>query len=507
MGKIWYFLVGALLVGCSDKPVSFNDLNSSEQDRYVLKSKYEALGDYFLWLEQRGNDIKSDILEIPNNPDELKSNLEIAIRDNRVLLSDNAQLIRQNLELAKEIESQKITILNADKNAQIAYDEAIKSSQAQHYENVTELTKQINELQVDSVESIKRYEQKIVDLENNIDKLKSELEKSKILTEKQTISSKDRQENIDLKNSNKRLNDELNALKAQNSKFNSELSKSISAKDKEIESLKSQIDSKSDEINKLMHSQTLALIELQNQNAKTVDEIKSELDRQRNEYFAEINNKNEQIKNLNLTIKSLNDQRDKDIKNIENQIASSYKTTQINREKQLKTRYENSLKDQNSTIAQLNAKLINQEISYQKELKSKEKEYQDSIMDLRKRVEFNAKDANKTMEKISNLEKNKALKNKEIKELKAQISSLKSDMNDSKKLANYELLNSKITDLEIKNSELNSQILIIIQKANQGIEATKQHYNKELENQKRYYEELIKNIKNQEINRDSNGSA
>ena len=51
MSKIWYFLVGALLVGCGDdKQVSFDDLSPSEQNRYVLKSKYEALGDYFSWL-------------------------------------------------------------------------------------------------------------------------------------------------------------------------------------------------------------------------------------------------------------------------------------------------------------------------------------------------------------------------------------------------------------------------------------------------------------------------
>ena len=74
-------------------------------------------------------------------------------------------------------------------------------------------------------------------------------------------------------------------------------------------------------------------------------------------------------------------------------------------------------------------------------------------------------------------------------------------------MANYELLNSKITDLEIKNSELNAKIATIIQKAKDSIESTKQKYIKELENQKKYYEELIKNIKTHEINRDSNGSA
>ncbi|MDY3132416.1 MAG: hypothetical protein SOW11_00240, partial [Campylobacter lanienae] len=289
MGKIWYLLVGALLIGCSDdRVVSFDDLNSSERDKYILKSKYEALWDYFSWLEIRGNDIQSDILQIPNDPEMIKQNLEIAINDNRILLSDNVQLIRQNLELAKEIESQKIALLNADKNAQNAYNEAIKSSQEQHYENVSELTKKINELQVNSVESIKRYEQKIVDLENNIDKLKGELERSKISAQEQIKNSaiKEREENLALQNSNKKLNDEINALKAQNSKSNTELNKSIIAKDKEIESLKSQINSKSDELNRLMHSQTAALIELQNQNAKAVDEIKYELDRQRNEYFA-----------------------------------------------------------------------------------------------------------------------------------------------------------------------------------------------------------------------------
>lgn len=510
MNKIWYLLVGALLVGCTDdKQLSFDDLSKSEQDKYVLKSKYDALGDYFSWLEKRDNDIQSDILEIPNDLNTLKKNLEIAISDNRVLLSDNAQLIRQNLELAKEIESQKITISNADKNAQNAYDEAIKLSQAQHYENVAELTKRINELQIDSVESIKRYEQKIVDLENNIDKLKGELEKSKILADKkiEDNSNKNKQENIDLQNSNKKLNDELNALKAQNSKFNNEFNSNIKAKDKEIESLKSQIDIKSDEINKLMHSQTLALIELQNKNTKTVDELKSELDRQRNEYFAEINNKNDQIKKLNMIIKNLNDQKDKELKDIENKIIATYKITQENKDKKLKEQYENSLKEQNMTIARLNAKIANQEIDYKKELKAKEKEYQDSIVDLRRRIEFNASDANKSMQKISNLEKQTAAKDKEIKELKNQILNLKSDMNNSKKLANYELLNSKITDLEIKNSELNAKIATIIQKAKDSIESTKQNYIKELENQKKYYEELIKNIKTHEINRDSNGSA
>ena len=39
------------------------------------------------------------------------------------------------------------------------------------------------------------------------------------------------------------------------------------------------------------------------------------------------------------------------------------------------------------------------------------------------------------------------------------------------------------------------------------IEMNKKEHSKEIENQKKYYEELIKNIKTQEINRDSNGSA
>ncbi len=254
-----------------------------------------------------------------------------------------------------------------------------------------------------------------------------------------------------------------------------------------------------------MHSQTAALIELQNQNAKAVDELKSELDRQRNEYFAEINDKNDQIKKLNLTIKNLNNQRDEELKNIENQISNNYKKTQESKEKKLKNEYENSLKDLNMIVAGLNAKLINQEIEHKKEIKSKEKEYQDSILDLRKRVEFNAIDANKSIQKINNLEKISSDKDIEIKELKSQILSLKSDMNNSKKLANYELLNSKITDLEIKNRELNSKIFTIIQSAKDKIESTQKTYIKELENQKKYYEEMIKNIKTQEINRDSNG--
>ena len=85
-----------------------------------------------------------------------------------------------------------------------------------------------------------------------------------------------------------------------------------------------------------MHSQTAALIELQNQNAKAVDELKYELDRQRNEYFAEINDKNDQIKKLNLTIKNLNNKRDEELKNIENQISNNYKKTQETKEKKLK---------------------------------------------------------------------------------------------------------------------------------------------------------------------------
>ena len=72
------------------------------------------------------------------------------------------------------------------------------------------------------------------------------------------------------------------------SKFNNEFNSNIKAKDKEIESLKSQIDIKSDEINKLMHSQTLALIELQNKNTKTVytDEFIAEIRSRLEKYLA-----------------------------------------------------------------------------------------------------------------------------------------------------------------------------------------------------------------------------
>ena len=211
----------------------------------------------------------------------------------------------------------------------------------------------------------------------------------------------------------------------------------------------------------------------------------------------------------------MNNQRDEELKNIENQISNNYKKTQEAKEKKLKNEYENTLKDLNMIVAGLNAKLINQEIEHKKEIKSKEKEYQDSILDLRKRVEFNAIDANKSIQKINNfelhhingnnLEKISRDKDREIKELKSQILSLKSDMNNSKKLANYELLNSKITDLEIKNRELNSKIFTIIQSAKDKIESNQKSYIQELENQKKYYEEMIKNIKTQEINRDSNG--
>ena len=118
---------------------------------------------------------------------------------------------------------------------------------------------------------------------------------------------------------------------------------------------------------------------------------------------------------------------------------------------------------------------------------------------------YSALTANKSIQKINNLEKISRDKDAEIKELKSQILSLKSDMNNSKKLANYELLNSKITDLEIKNRELNSKIFTIIQSAKDKIESNQKSYIQELENQKKYYEEMIKNIKTQEINRDSNG--
>lgn len=510
MSKIWYFLVGALLVGCGDdKQVSFDDLSPSEQNRYVLKSEYEALGDYFSWLEVRGNNIQSDVLEIPNEPNLLKHNLEIAIRDNRVLLSDNTQLIRQNLELAKEVESQKIALINADKNAQNNYNEALQSTQVQHQENISELTKRINELQAQSIESIKKYEEKIVNLENNVDELNSKLQKSKIVADEMVKNSamKEKLENQNLQNSNQKLSDEIAALKAQNLKASSEANSNLSAKEKEINTLKKEITSKNEEINQLMHSQTLALIDLQNQNAKNVSELQAQIDRQRSEYFNELNSKNSEIKKLNLTIKNINDNKEKELKELKKDLQNSYKTTQTASDKKIKEQYEKSLKDQNMTIASLNAKLVNQEINYKKELKNKEKEYKDSIIDLRKKIEFNIRDANKSAQKIDELEKKTASKDKEIERLKSQILSLKSDMNNTKKLANYELLNSKITDLEVKNSELNSQIATIIKKAKDTIEMNKKEHSKEIENQKKYYEELIKNIKTQEINRDNNGSA
>ncbi len=507
------FLVGTIffILGCETKDekalnqdkLKFSDLSMAEQDRYISKDELDKLGSYLTLLNNRNIDINSD--EIPSGSvDELRDKIAELIQKNRLLFADNEELAKKNLEIITKLREQNSLRESENKLISAKYLDSMNEVEKQHYKNINDLTKKINEVQKENIQSIKSYEQKIIGLENKIDELEKELSKKDInFNEKVSSATKDQLEkNKELSQKNSYLLEQTQVLKKQVDTLSKELDSKLADKKTQIDTLNQTILTKDNKINDLLASHTNEIIELQNKHSKALYDIKNELDRQKNDYFGELNLKNSELAKLNNDFKEYKLKKDEELKNAENRVLINYKKIETQRLNAIKSDYERIIFEQNRTIAAFEGKMINLELKFKKDLEAKDANYVNTLENLKQKALFLKNDEDRLRaefdKNITSLKSQITLKNIQISELDSKIKELENEKNDIKKIQNYEILNNMITKLNAQNEELKNYAKKALDEAKKMVLEAENKAKEQNDKLKNYYEELIKNIKNQD---------
>ncbi|AQW86360.1 chromosome segregation ATPase [Campylobacter pinnipediorum subsp. caledonicus] len=345
--------------------LKFDDLSEEEKEKYISKDQLFEYGGYITAKSYIENfDVVFDE-NLTNDIDKLKADFKDIVEKNRVLIKDNVDIAKKNLDLISKIDSIKMQFLSKEKKIEEKNLENFKNKEKTLTDRIENLTNELAENQKQGLEMMSRYERKIIQLEQNISSLAVNYDKNTSILQNK---------NLELQNKISLLNKKDNAQ--QSSK-------------KELKDLKEEIKIEKNEIQKLdfLHKkelkriqdgfdiQRLTLEDELSKKSNNIIDLKAEI--KKLEY--DIKNSDTKIKNLDTQIRQLNsfivglndvnkdlnstnNQKDKDIFSLKNQILALNKDTQeFKNNIKLQQNENNSLKmdlnTSNNTIAQKNVEI------------------------------------------------------------------------------------------------------------------------------------------------------
>ncbi|AQW88013.1 chromosome segregation ATPase [Campylobacter pinnipediorum subsp. caledonicus] len=345
--------------------LKFDDLSEEEKEKYISKDQLFEYGGYITAKSYIENfDVVFDE-NLTNDIDKLKADFKDIVEKNRVLIKDNVDIAKKNLDLISKIDSIKMQFLSKEKKIEEKNLENFKNKEKTLTDRIENLTNELAENQKQGLEMMSRYERKIIQLEQNISSLAVNYDKNTSILQNK---------NLELQNKIALLNKKDNAQ--QSSK-------------KELKDLKEEIKVEKNEIQKLdfLHKkelkriqdgfdiQRLTLEDELSKKSNNIIDLKAEI--KKLEY--DIKNSDTKIKNLDTQIQQLNsfivglndvnkdlnstnNQKDKDIFSLKNQILALNKDAQeFKNNIKLQQNENNSLKmdlnTSNNTIAQKNVEI------------------------------------------------------------------------------------------------------------------------------------------------------
>lgn len=498
--------------GAQTRTLSFFDLPKTEQDWYIKKDELDKYGEYFTVDSYAKNFNIDDNQSIEGSIDELKAQIRLLREKNRLLFEDNAQFMNKNWAIMTKLREQQNSFDNEKKLINAKNLEIMNDVEKQHYKNINDLTKKINEVQKENLLTIKAYEQKIVSLENQIDTYQKKLQQSALNFDDKiaTSTKEERLKNSDLAQKNRYLLEQIESLKKSMAFSINDLTKQIEEKKIRENELEQSILQKEAKINDLLASHTNEILELQKKNLQDLKDLKNEIVTQKKEYFDELNLKSSEYLKLANEYENYKKDKQKEFAIFQQNLAKTYKDAEEKKVNDIKNDFLRVIVEQNATISLLNARISSMEAKFRSDLEAKDKEYAKSLQALKDKALFIEQNENRLKaefdQNVSSFKQAFKQKDVKISELNAQIQDLIKSQTDGKMIKNYEILNEDITKLKLENENLKKFAEENLQKSKELVSQKDKDMKMELDKLKEHYESIIKDLKIGDFNMTSTSS-
>ncbi|ANE35815.1 hypothetical protein CIG11343_0774 [Campylobacter iguaniorum] len=503
---------GILLTGCNESQsknssnnlyLKFENLPADEQDRYISKDELDKFGQYFT-VSSYEKELESSVEPINGDINELKVMIETLRQKNRLLFEDNAELIGKNWAMLNKFREQK-TAFDDEKKLIISKNlEDMNDAENQHYKNINDLTKKINDLQKENISNIKSYEAKVVALQNELDNYKNKLKETSLSFDDRLINATrdERMNSSALAEKNRYLNEEIKALKESMKAQISKLEAEILDQKSKMDLLKQINFENSNKLNDVLVAHTNEIIELQNKNAKELNELKNTILAQKKEYFDELNAKSGEFLKLKKEYEEYKVSSQRELESAKLSVQKEQKEITQNIIQKVQNDYNRIIFEQNATIGSLKDQISALESKFKVEISKKDEEYSKSLEELKIKAMSlkNAEDEkSKNLQKeVDELKSNLSAKDNQIASLSQKINEIKNAKLDPKTGQNYEILNSAITNLKSQNEELKNRLNSFDNEAKKLVDEEKKRAKQNSDLLIKYYENRISDIKNQE---------
>lgn len=495
-----------------NRTLNFFDLPKTEQDWYIKKDELDKYGEYFTVDSYAKNFNIDDNQSIEGSIDELKAQIRLLREKNRLLFEDNAQFMNKNWAIMTKLREQQNSFDNEKKLINAKNLEIMNDVEKQHYKNINDLTKKINEVQKENLLTIKAYDQKIVSLENQIDTYQKKLQQSALNFDDKiaTSTKEERLKNSDLSQKNRYLLEQIESLKKSMAFSINDLTKQIEEKKIRENELEQSILQKEAKINDLLASHTNEILELQKKNLQDLKDLKNEIETQKKEYFDELNLKSSEYLKLANEYENYKEDKQKEFAIFQQNLAKTYKDAEEKKVNDIKNDFLRVIVEQNATISLLNARISSMETKFRSDLEAKDKEYEKSLQALKDKALFIEQNENRLKaefdQNVSSFKQTLKQKDANISELNAQIQDLIKSQTDGKMIKNYEILNEDITKLKLENENLKRFAEENLQKSKELVLQKDKDMKMELDKLKEHYESIIKDLKIVDFNMTSTSS-
>ncbi|RAZ49502.1 hypothetical protein [Campylobacter hyointestinalis] len=494
------------------RTLNFFDLPKTEQDWYIKKDELDKYGEYFTVDSYAKNFNIDDNQSIEGSIDELKAQIRLLREKNRLLFEDNAQFMNKNWAIMTKLREQQNSFDNEKKLINAKNLEIMNDVEKQHYKNINDLTKKINEVQKENLLTIKAYDQKIVSLENQIDTYQKKLQQSALNFDDKiaTSTKEERLKNSDLAQKNRYLLEQIESLKKSMAFSINDLTKQIEEKKIRENELEQSILQKEAKINDLLASHTNEILELQKKNLQDLKDLKNEIETQKKEYFDELNLKSSEYLKLANEYENYKEDKQKEFAIFQQNLAKTHKDAEEKKVNDIKNDFLRVIVEQNATISLLNARISSMETKFRSDLEAKDKEYAKSLQALKDKALFIEQNENRLKaefdQNVSSFKQTLKQKDANISELNAQIQDLIKSQTDGKMIKNYEILNEDITKLKLENENLKRFAEENLQKSKELVLQKDKDMKMELDKLKEHYESIIKDLKIVDFNMTSTSS-
>lgn len=446
------------------KVTSFYDLPMRIQEQYIKK---EDVPKFKSFLSVKEKDIIPADEPIIGDDEELKIQIKELRQTNQMLYRENIELADKEWELALKLQESQNAVASEKERLRARNLENINEAEKQHYKNVNDLTKRINELQQEAIESTQSYETQIINLENELEELKHSLQEKEfeVSEEINAATKKERLSNSSLAEKNRHLLEQIQLMKEKTDAILEENSKKLKVAKEDILSLKRQLSQKDTKTNILLTKHTKEILELEQKNATNLRQLRENMSNLQKKHKEEMAEKNSEIAFLMQSkkdeITTLKSTYEQDGSHIQGVLIAAQKDQKVSLETIASLQRKNdNLQKRNETLS---AKLQNIEAKMRDVVSKKDQEYATTLQEIKNKTlrsksedsEVIAKLERQILEDVDNIESLKSTNVtlvKQIDELKEQarrgINQKEFEKNEEKHAQNYKILNSKIIDLK-----------------------------------------------------------